>query len=256
MAEKMDMSLDDIIKMNQQSGGRGRGGRGGRGGVRPFRRRRSISGGFRGVSRGGVQRRRDFRQPAPFIRTTEVPDVWEHDMFEDDRPSRGSRPLGAQKSAKLIITNLDYGVTDQDIRELFADFGSLKHSAVHYDRSGRSLGTADVEYVSVADAIKAMKQYNNVPLDGKPMKIQFEGDNVVSDRARSMSSRLGPVNSRPSGRGQVFGRGRRFSGPRSSGGRRGGGGARGRGRGQSSALPSKEQLDAELDAYNSKMDME
>jgi len=33
----------------------------------------------------------------------------------------------------------------------------------------------------------------------------------------SMSSRLGPVNSRPSGRGQTFGRGRRVSGPRSSG---------------------------------------
>ena len=50
------------------------------------------------------------------FQTTEVPDVWEHDMFDDDRPPRGSRSFGAQKSAKLIITNLDYGVTDQDIR--------------------------------------------------------------------------------------------------------------------------------------------
>ena len=50
------------------------------------------------------------------FQTTEVPDVWEHDMFQDDRPVRDNRSFGAPKSTKLIITNLDYGVNDQDIR--------------------------------------------------------------------------------------------------------------------------------------------
>jgi len=50
------------------------------------------------------------------LQTTVVPDIWEHDLFQDDRPAPRNRSFGAQKSAKLIITNLDYGVNDQDIR--------------------------------------------------------------------------------------------------------------------------------------------
>ncbi|KAL5106557.1 hypothetical protein TcWFU_001028 [Taenia crassiceps] len=169
----MDLSLDEIISKNRASR-RGRGSK--------------SQNELRRISGGRVQKRRlnDF--------------PWQHDLFLGN----GS---GAPKgNAKILISNLDYGVNDDDIQELFQEFGVLRRAAVHYDRSGRSLGTAEVIYANRADAAKAIERYNGLPLDGRPMNIQLVG---AADGQASARNRLGNMNRGRQQRGRGGGRGGR-----------------------------------------------
>ena len=177
MADRIDMGLDEIIKANKSTrgrggrgggrGGRGRGGKGGGGGAVTRGRSRSRSRGP--VNQGGARSRSRSKGPRGGFaggrggprrnasrtrsRSRSV-GRWQHDRFQGRAGARPGISLTTGGPGKLMISNLDTGVTETDIQELFAEFGKLKSAAVHYDRSGRSLGTADVLYERKSDAVK------------------------------------------------------------------------------------------------------
>lgn len=256
MVDQIEMALDDIIKANKKPRGGGGAGRKFNATRKPGGGRGGSGGGFRNGRTGGVLRGRNrggISKSANYTRG-DVNSAWKHDMFNDfgeRKIQRNAMAAITTGPTKLLVSNLDFGVSDSDIQELFSEFGILKSAAVHYDRSGRSLGTADVVFERRADALKAMKQYNGVPLDGRAMNIQLATSEISTFRPEERSRIGGGSGGGPVRRNINRGGANRNQGGSRGNARRGGGGGRGgagAGRGKR-PVPTAEQLDAELDAY-------
>lgn len=169
------------------------------------------------------------------------------------RRSRSRSPRRRNEPMKMLVSNLESGVSQKDMEELFGEFQDFKKAQMHYDRNGKSLGNCELMFRSREGALRAAKQYKGVPLDGLPMEINILGDNVPLE---PVSKRLGPAprramsppraTRRRGSRGAAAGGG---GGPR--GGRRGSAPASrpARRAEEKKSVPTAEQLDKELDTY-------
>lgn len=246
--------MDELIKNKRSSSRGGRRGGGRQGGSRGFSggKRGGGTSNFRsngaGGSGGGPMRRgRSMARRSNGFTPYSKGDVnasWTHDMYEGPKRQQIRGGLSTTNIHKIVISNLDFGVTSTDIQELFDEFGPLKTATVHYDRSGRSLGTADVVFDSKNAALKAVRQYNNVPLDGRPMKIELATDLSTVANLATRLSRPAPLPVRGIRGGVRGNRGKRGNTRGNSRGRGGRGG-----RNSEKKMPNKDELDAQLDSF-------
>jgi RNA recognition motif-containing protein len=122
-------------------------------------------------------------------------------------------------ATKLYVGNLPFQTTSDDLREHFAQAGTVESASVVEDRmTGRSRGFGFVEMATAEEAAAAIEQLN-----GK----DFGGRNLTVNEAR-------PRTDRPGGGGGGYGGNRGGGGGYGGGGGGGyggGGGGGGRGRG-------------------------
>ncbi|OGO63764.1 MAG: hypothetical protein A2029_04480 [Chloroflexi bacterium RBG_19FT_COMBO_47_9] len=75
---------------------------------------------------------------------------------------------------KLYVGNLPFSTTEEDLRGMFAQAGTVVSVSLIKDRdSGRSRGFAFVEFSSQAEAEKAVSLFNNTPLDNRTLKVNL-----------------------------------------------------------------------------------
>ncbi len=71
---------------------------------------------------------------------------------------------------KLYVGNLAWGVTDEDLQNLFAEFGNVASAVVITDReTGRSRGFGFVELEDGAD--QAIEAVNGQEVQGRPVRV-------------------------------------------------------------------------------------
>ncbi|HEV7506981.1 MAG TPA: RNA-binding protein [Thermoanaerobaculia bacterium] len=73
---------------------------------------------------------------------------------------------------KLFVGNLNFKTTDDDLRTLFAQAGTIESATVMMDRAtGRSRGFGFVEMSSDEEAEKAVKELNGHELQGRALNV-------------------------------------------------------------------------------------
>ncbi|MFY9822242.1 MAG: RNA-binding protein [Thermoanaerobaculia bacterium] len=119
---------------------------------------------------------------------------------------------------KLFVGNLNFKTTDDDLRTLFAQAGTIESATVMMDRAtGRSRGFGFVEMSSDEEAEKAVRELNGHELQGRAL-------NVNEARERTPG---GPRPGGYGGGGGGYGGGAPRGGGYGGGGYGGGGGDRG-----------------------------
>jgi len=72
----------------------------------------------------------------------------------------------------IYVGNLDYGVTEDELRDAFSRFGTVDTVSIITDRfSGQSKGFGFVEMPDDSEAEEAIEALNGTPIKGRDVKV-------------------------------------------------------------------------------------
>jgi RNA recognition motif-containing protein len=100
---------------------------------------------------------------------------------------------------KIYVGNLSYSTSEDDLRSLFTQAGTVTSVALIKDRdTGQSKGFAFIEMSSQAEAEKAIQTFNEYTLGERPLKVNLarpreeRGSGGYGDRRGGGYNRGGP----------------------------------------------------------------
>jgi len=73
---------------------------------------------------------------------------------------------------KIYVGNLSYGVTKDELKKMFSEYGSVSDAILIEDRdTGRSKGFGFVEMENLSEADKAIKELDGKSVQGRNIRV-------------------------------------------------------------------------------------
>jgi len=90
---------------------------------------------------------------------------------------------------KLFIGGLSFSTSNERLREVFAEAGTVESASVVTDReTGRSRGFGFVEMATTAEADAAVKKLNGQEVDGRAIRVELAKPSGLGGGARGGGS--------------------------------------------------------------------
>ncbi|KAL8222609.1 UNVERIFIED_CONTAM: RNA-binding protein 28, partial [Gekko kuhli] len=83
------------------------------------------------------------------------------------------KPRGVSKKARLIIRNLSFKCTEEDLKAAFAPFGTVLEASLPRKPDGKMRGFAFVQFKNVLEAGKALKGMNMKEIKDRPVAVDW-----------------------------------------------------------------------------------
>ncbi|XP_050808684.1 RNA-binding protein 28 isoform X2 [Gopherus flavomarginatus] len=101
---------------------------------------------------------------------------------EEQKPKK---PKGAPKKARLIIRNLSFKCSEDDLKALFSPFGAVLEVNIPRKTDGKMRGFAFVQFKNILQAGKALKGMNMKEIKGRTVAVDWA---VAKDKYRAMQA--------------------------------------------------------------------
>ena len=116
------------------------------------------------------------------------------DAKENDKDNDNEEELPSNVYEELFVRNIGYDTTEQGLAEYFAKYGDVELSKIVTDKNtGKSRGFGFLKFYDKSSAYKAMKDAENIVVDGRNLQIRYSNDKSSQMKGGNNSAKKGPA---------------------------------------------------------------